>query len=403
MRLPEERVMSQSLWAPRAADREVGRELDDQLRQVQKLEAVGRLAGGVAHDFNNLLLGIRGYTELATRALDRNLSPREHIEGIAAVIDRAQALTRQLLAFSRRGDLELERLDLTDVVARMESLLRRLIREDIELASVFDERNVFVHGDRGQLEQVIANLAVNAREAMPAGGRLTLEVGTAELEADNPGGVPAGRFAVLAVSDTGTGIDPETAPQIFEPFFTTKPEGTGLGLAMVHEIVRQSGGSIWVYSEPGEGTTFKIYLPLAGPRAAAEPLPHGSTDGGAGESILLVEDDPQVREIVARMLDAAGYRVLATANGDEALRAAHAARRPIDLFLIDLTMPDRGGREVAAQLREAYPGTAVLHMSGYTDDTVVRRGTLEHGAEFIEKPFSSGQLARRVREVLDRT
>jgi two-component system cell cycle sensor histidine kinase/response regulator CckA len=388
----------------KAAERE-REDLELQLRRAHKLEAVGRLAGGVAHDFNNLLLGIRGYTELASRAVERETDPRPYLDQTSAAVDRATVLTRQLLAFSRKQVLRPERLDLNDVVAEMESMLRQLAGEGIELEAVSSSEDVFVEADRGQLEQVISNLGFNARDAMADGGRLTFEVSRVESGAGRPAGATPGACAVLAVSDTGCGMDAETVEQIFEPFFTTKENGTGLGLAMVHGVVTQSGGTLWVNSEPGKGTTFTIYLPLA--QAAglspkpAQPATVVAASAGAGETILVVDDDSQVREVVARMLEIDGYRVLRAADGDEAALVVSASERPVDLLLVDLVMPGAGGREVAARLLKAQPEAAVLHMSGYTDDGVVRRGVLERRAAFIEKPFSAEELTQRVRAVLD--
>ena len=372
-------------------------DLELQLRQAHKLEAVGRLAGGVAHDFNNLLLGIRGYTELASRALERNDDPRDYFDQISSAVNRATALTRQLLAFSRKQVLRPERLDLNHVVTEMEGLLRQLAGQGVEVEARPSSDEVFIEADRGQLEQVITNLGINARYAMTDGGKLTFEVSRVDLGAADLAGVTAGPFAVLAVTDTGCGMDAETVERIFEPFFTTKPDGTGLGLAMAHGIVAQSGGTIWVDSEPGVGTTFKIYLPLSQPSANLQPAPVGA---GAGETILVVDDDPQVREVVARMLETDGYLVLRAADGDEARMLLTTAVGPVDLLLVDLVMPGAGGREVAANLRELQPEVAVLHMSGYTSDPLVQRGALD---AFIEKPFSSEELNRRVREVLDGT
>jgi two-component system, cell cycle sensor histidine kinase and response regulator CckA len=372
--------------------------LERQLRHAQKLEAVGRLAGGIAHDFNNLLLAIRGYGEIALRAHDRGEDTHDELREIVAAAERAAALTRQLLAFSRQQVLRPEILDLNRVVGEMEKLLRRVIGEEVELEALVSANEVFVDLDRSQLEQVILNLAVNARDAMPNGGRLTLEVGFAEGDVD----LQPGPFALLAVRDTGCGMDPEIMTQIFDPFFTTKSEGTGLGLATVHGIVKQSGGSIWVYSEVAQGTTFKIYFPLSD-QARTPPvgltLPPAATMNG--ETILLVEDDPQVRMIVARMLEVTGYRVIAASDGEEALRQAGSVDGRIDLLLSDVVMPGIGGRELAERLREVQPEAAVLHMSGYTDDAVIRRGVLERGAAFIEKPFSAVELGRRVRQLLD--
>jgi two-component system cell cycle sensor histidine kinase/response regulator CckA len=376
--------------------------LEGQLRQAHRLEAVGRLAGGVAHDFNNILLAIRGYAELAIMSIERGEDASAEIVEIVAGSDRAAALTRQLLAFSRQQVLQPELLDLNEVVAETEKLLARLIGDDIDLEVLALAEDVLVDADRSQLEQVIVNLAVNARDAMPKGGRLTIEVGTAEVGSDHAVDLPPGRFALLAVTDTGRGMNSETAAQIFEPFFTTNPEGTGLGLATVHGIVKQSGGSVWVYSEVDEGTTFKVYLPLAtqgtaDTRALAPP----SAGQSAGETILLVEDDQQVRGILDRLLEAQGYRVLVASGGEEALELANPADGTIDLLLSDLVMPGISGRETADRLALIQPDALVLHMSGYTDDAVVRRGVLDRTAAFIQKPFSLDELARRIRELLD--
>jgi two-component system, cell cycle sensor histidine kinase and response regulator CckA len=374
--------------------------LERQLRQAQKMESVGRLAGGVAHDFNNLLLAIRGYAEVGATKANAHENPHEELEEIIAAADRASGLTRQLLAFSRKQVLNPEVLDLNDTVRAMERLLGRLLGEDLELAARTADEPVWVNADRGQLEQVIANLAVNARDAMRDGGRLSLEVSTVEAGSDHGAALTPGRYALLAVRDTGIGMDPETTAQIFEPFFTTKREGTGLGLATVHGIVKQSGGSIWVYSEVGVGTTFKIYLPLTEDAVPVRPAEPPISTRGSNQAILLVEDDPQVCRIVARTLSARNYRVLAASNDEDALRLAHPANGRIDLLLSDVVMPGLGGRELAARIRLLQPDIRVLYMSGYTDDAVIRRGGLSRTAAFIEKPFSSEELASKVRELL---
>ncbi len=397
------RVLGVAMDVTEAKDAEAKHEkLEHQLRQAQKLEAVGRLAGGVAHDFNNLLLAIRGYTEIALRAGARGEDTRDEIEQIQSAADRAAALTSQLLAFSRQQVLRPQVLDLNDVVGGMEKLLRRLIGEDVDLEAVVADEPVCVDADLGQLEQVLANLAVNARDAMPRGGRLVLEVSSVALGDEAATDLPPGRYAVLAVSDTGCGMDAETAAQIFEPFFTTKSDGTGLGLATVHGIVQQSGGSIWVSSEPGAGTTFRVHLPLVEQRAIAPPraVPASCGESG-GETILLVEDDRQVRRVVAEMLGDRGYSVLEASSGEEALRLADPQNGRVDLLLSDLVMPGMGGREIAERFKKLHPAAPVLYMSGYTDDAVVRRGVLDRSAAFIEKPFGSDDLARRVRQLLD--
>jgi PAS domain S-box-containing protein len=382
----------------RAADDERA-SLEHQLRHAQKMEAVGQLAGGIAHDFNNLLLALRGYGELAQRAIARGEDADEDIAEMLAATDRATALTRQLLAFSRRQMLQPRVVDMNQIVSEMQKLLTQMIGDDISLEVSAHEGPVWVNADPGQLDQVIANMAVNARDAMPDGGLLQLDVSTVDLDWHSAT-VEPGRYALLSISDTGIGMDSETAAQIFEPFFTTKEGvGTGLGLATAHGIVKQSGGHIWVYSEPGQGTTFKIYLPLVKEEAAlpeAEPEP---VVGGA-ETVLLVEDDADVRLIVSRMLKERGYDVVSAADGDEAVSVA-SRRDGFDLLLTDVVMHGLSGRETADRLRELQPGLTVLYMSGYTDDAVVRRGVLSAGTAFVQKPFSSDELARKVRSLLD--
>ena len=391
-------------------DRHVAEELrtklEQQLRQAHKLEAVGRLAGGVAHDFNNILLAIRGNGELALDALKHDADPIEEVEEMVAAAERAAALTNQLLAFSRRQVLQAEVLDLNEVVTDMDKLLRRMIGEDIELNAVVSADPALVNADRSQIEQVIANLAVNARDAMPGGGLLTLEVTTTEIGAEKQVDLAPGLYAMLSVSDTGIGMDSETVAKIFEPFFTTKEEGTGFGLATVHGIVVQSGGSIWVYSEIDHGTTFKVFLPLA--EQAAASLESKATakvaaiTESAGETILLVEDDPHVQRIVKNILSRSGYRVLSAGGAEEALRLAADKGDTIHLLLSDLVMPGTSGRELAEQIQVLRPDISILYMSGYTDDVVIRRGVLEAGMAFIQKPFGADDLSRRVRELLDR-
>jgi PAS domain S-box-containing protein len=378
--------------------------LEQQLRQAQKLHAIGRLAGGVAHDFNNVLLAVRGYGELALRAIGRGADATQEVEEMLAGAERAAALTRQLLAFSRRQVLRSDTIDLRDTVREMNKMLRPLIGDDVQLVTELCDEPVLVQGDPGQLEQVIANLAVNARDAMPDGGRLVIRVGFADIDATQAFDGAMVRSAVLSVTDTGTGMDPETVEQVFEPFFTTKDDGTGLGLATVHGIVTQSGGSIWVHSEPGQGSTFKIYLPLAHGTVAEKPLllPVAAPPaGGLGETILLVEDDPQVRAVVGKMLESLEYRVLPAGDGEAALALAEAFDGPIDVLVSDLVMPGLGGRQVAERLRESNPDTAVLYMSGYSDEAVVRRGVVDPNASFLQKPFATADLARRVTQMLE--
>lgn len=378
--------------------------LEQQLREAHKLEAVGRLAGGIAHDFNNILLAIRGNGELAIDALRSGEDATEDVQEIVAAADRAGALTAQLLAYSRRQVLQAEVLDLNEVVQDMDTLLRRMIGADVELLPVVADDPVLVSADRSQIEQVIANLAVNGREAMPKGGTLTIEVGTAIIGSEHAVDLPPGGYAKITVTDTGHGMAPETAAKVFEPFFSTKEEGTGFGLSTVHGIVVQSGGSIWVYSEVDHGTTFKIFLPLSEQTARlaltdAEKRPVTNTAGR--ETILLVEDDPHVRRIVHNILSRSGYTVLAAEGAEEANRLAQQESGTIHLLLSDLVMPGTSGRQLAEQIVRKRPEIAILYMSGYTDDAVIRRGVLEAGMAFIQKPFGANDLTRRVREVLD--
>jgi two-component system cell cycle sensor histidine kinase/response regulator CckA len=377
--------------------------LERELRQAQKLQAIGRLAGGIAHDFNNILLGVRGYADLARDRFTQGEDPRPEIAEVLAASARAGALTRQLLAFSRKQVLKLEVLDLNEVVAETERFLHGLIGDDVELEALVSDAPVCVSADRSQLEQVIVNLAVNARDAMAGGGRLTLEVRVAELGPEHGLSLTPGRYALLAVSDTGCGMDVATTSQIFEPFFTTKAEGTGLGLATVHGIVKQTGGTAAVYTEVGEGTTFKIYLPLAEPVERVEPVrvPVAAEGARLGETVVLVEDETQVREIVAHMLEQKGYGVFATADPREALEFAAVEGQSVDLLLTDMVMPHVGGRELAERFQQLQPEACVLYMSGYTEDVVIRRGGFARGAAFIEKPFDSQELAASIRLLLD--
>jgi two-component system cell cycle sensor histidine kinase/response regulator CckA len=379
--------------------------LERELRQAQKLQAIGRLAGGIAHDFNNILLGVRGYADLARDRFTQGEDPRPEIAEVLVASARAAALTRQLLAFSRKQVLQLEVLDLNEVVSEMERFLHRLIGDDVELEALVSDAPVCVSADRSQLEQVIVNLAVNARDAMAGGGggRLTLQVRASELGPEHGLSLTPGRYALLAVSDTGCGMDVATTAQIFEPFFTTKAEGTGLGLATVHGIVKQTGGTAAVYTEVGEGTTFKIYLPLAEPVERVEPVrvPIAAEGARSGETVVLVEDETQVREIVAHMLEQKGYGVFATADPREALQFAGVQGQSVDLLLTDMVMPHVGGRELAERFQRLQPEACVLYMSGYTEDVVIRRGGFARGAAFIEKPFDSQELAASIRQLLD--
>ncbi len=383
------------------------RRLEKQFLQSQKMEAVGQLAGGIAHDFNNLLTIIAGYSQLILDRLPPGDGVREKVEEIKNAGDRAAALTHQLLAFSRRQVLQPQVVDLNQVVANLDKMLQRLIGEDIDLVSLCPPGVGRVKVDPGQIEQVILNLAVNARDAMPQGGKLTIETANIELDesyASTHMAVKPGPYVMLAVSDTGHGMDPETQSHIFEPFFTTKEQGkgTGLGLSTVYGIVKQSGGNIWVYSEPGKGATFKIYLP----RVEEAPQPKTEVERPAArllgtETILLVEDEAAVRLLVRGTLEQSGYSVLDAGSGAEALVMANERTQPIHLLVTDVVMPGMSGREVAEHVTLAHPETKVLFMSGYTDDAVVRHGALESSAAFVQKPFTPDSLLRKVREVLD--
>ena len=385
------------------------RSLEQQVIQAQKMEAIGRLAGGVAHDFNNILTAIGGYTDLLLADLPPDDPRRQDVDEIHHAADRAAALTQQLLAFSRRQVLQPKVIDLNALVANVEKLLRRLLGEDVQLATALAEDVGRVRADPGQVEQVIVNLAVNARDAMPAGGRLTIETRNVDLDAayaaDHRTVVP-GPYVLIAVSDTGSGMSADTQSHMFEPFFTTKEvgKGTGLGLATVYGIVKQSGGSIWVYSELGHGTTIKVYLPrvdepaepLAAP-AFADPKSLRGT-----ETILLVEDEPAVRGVARQVLARQGYTVLEAPDGHTALTMVGAGGPSVDLVLTDVVMPGMSGRTLADQLRRRCPGLRVLYMSGYTDDAIVRHGMLEPGLAYLQKPFRPDALVQKVREVLNR-
>jgi PAS domain S-box-containing protein len=380
---------------------------ESQLRQAQKMEAIGRLAGGIAHDFNNMLSVILSYADLVMRSLPLASPMRAEVEQITLAGARAADLTRQLLAFSRQQVLMPKLIDLNASLDAMHKMLRRLIGEDIELRTLPCSGLARVRVDPGQIEQVIVNLAVNARDAMPKGGILSIETANVELDAmyasEHPG-VKAGPHVMLAVSDSGVGMDRDTQARIFEPFFTTKEQGkgTGLGLSTVFGIVRQSGGSIWVYSELNRGTTFKLYLPCASNTdllsglSSARPV----TFNGS-ETVLLVEDDEQVRVLAKVVLERSGFHVIAAAGCEEALKVEAAYDHPIQLLLTDVVMPRMSGRQLAELLAKQRPSMKVLFMSGYTDDTVVHHGVLEAGVQFLQKPLTPEGLTRKVREVLD--
>jgi PAS domain S-box-containing protein len=381
--------------------------LEEQLRQSQKLEAVGQLAGGVAHDFNNLLTGIIGYSELIISEVEKGSYLHQSILEIRKAGEHAASLTRQLLAFSRKQVMQPRILDLNDVVVEMNKMLRRLIGENIDLVTALDQDLGRVKADPGQIQQVIINLVVNARDAMPKGGKVVIELSNAYLDEDYAGhhiSVQPGWYAMLAVSDTGCGMTAEVQKRVFEPFFTTKEvgKGTGLGLSTVFGIVKQSGGNIWVYSEMGKGTTFKVYLPLI--ERAVEKIEvdveRKSALGGT-ESILLVEDEEMVRKMTCTILAMNGYEVLVAANGVEALQLVEEHQGLINLILTDVVMPKMDGSELVEIIIRKRPEARVLFMSGYTDDAIVHHGVLAEGIPFIEKPFTPRSLACKIREVLD--
>jgi len=383
------------------------RRLEEQLRQSQKMEAVGQLAGGIAHDFNNILTTILGYGSLALERVDRQDPLFEEILEIQRAGERAAELTKKLLAFSRKQILEPRVIDLNETVSGVERMLRRTIGENVRL--VFRPASGLgrVRADPSQVEQVLLNLAVNARDAMPAGGSLTIETANVELDGEfaqtHPEVRMSGEFVVLAVSDSGTGMDEATRARIFEPFFTTKElgKGTGLGLSTVYGIVKQSGGYVWCYSEPGAGTVFKIYLPRVAEDASNVAPRPATADLRGSETILLVEDEETLANLARRVLLKQGYRVL-TASSGAAAREVAAEHPGIDLLLTDVVMPGMSGRDLADELQRRFPGLKVLFMSGYTDDAIVHQGFLDPGLAFLQKPFTPDGLARKVREVLRR-
>jgi PAS domain S-box-containing protein len=383
------------------------RSLEKQLVQAQKMEAIGRLAGGVAHDFNNLLTIIMGYSDLLLEQVKSGSKAREEIEEIRRAADRAAALTRQLLAFGRRQVIAPRVVNLNDVVANMDKMLRRLIGEDIDLVTKLEPALSQTKVDPGQVEQVVMNLAVNSRDAMPEGGKLLIETANAELDANyarRHAMAAPGHFVMLAVSDTGCGMDAETQSHIFEPFFTTKEigKGTGLGLATVYGIVKQIGGEIWVYSEPGHGTTFKVYFPqVAGAERSVPPPKVLSTSQRGSETILVVEDEEAVRSLVRRVLESNGYVVLTASTAQEAARLCEQQERKISLLLTDIVMPGMSGHKLAHHVGFSRPEMKVLYMSGYTDNAIVHQGVLDPGTAFLQKPFTPDAILRKVREVLD--
>ncbi|MBW1999291.1 MAG: response regulator, partial [Deltaproteobacteria bacterium] len=383
--------------------------LEQQLRQAQKMEAIGRLAGGVAHDFNNILTTIMGNAQLALMEIDKGTPVLNEVQEVIKAGEKAAALTRRLLAFSRKEVVQPRILDLGEVIQGTEKMLRRMIREDIELEAILPPDLWKIYADPAQADQVIMNLVVNASDAMPQGGKLTVEVantilGSDYLKSHGLEGEP-GPYVMLAVTDTGIGMDPETISRIFEPFFTTKEKGkgTGLGLSTVYGIMKQNRGYVWAYSEPGKGTTMKCYFPAV-IEEGEETLPEEtSLQGGlaGSETILIAEDNDDLRKTVSRGLRGYGYHVLEARSGDEALKMCDKVKGPIHLLLTDVIMPGVSGKDLGERIRSQRTELKVLYMSGYTDNTISHHGVLEAGLSFIQKPFTPQALARRVREVLD--
>ncbi len=380
------------------------RRMQNQLEQAHKLESIGRLAGGVAHDLNNLLTPILGYSDILRDGAVKGEEVHKAAREISRAGGRARDLVRQLLAFSRKQVMEFKTVDINEIIESFGTLLRRTIPEDIDIRTCLDDDQLLVNGDAGQIEQALMNLAVNAADAMAKGGSLTIE--TAKIELDqaaesNRQGVLPGTYVMLAVSDTGCGMDEDTTKNIFEPFFSTKGEqGTGLGLATVYGIVKQHGGNILVYSEVDRGTTFKIYLPVSTETMVARAAAPETLDLEGSETILIAEDDLQVRQLACSVLARRGYTVLEAENGRAALNAADRHRGPIHLLLTDVVMPGINGRELYEKLTTTHPQVKVLFMSGYTENVVAHRGVLDEDVEFIQKPFNNYSLARKVKEVL---
>jgi len=396
---------SEAQLAAAVADRE---RLERQFYQAQKMETVGQLAGGIAHDFNNILTAIVGFGTLVAEQVSDNEPAAHNAAEILAAANRASALTRQLLAFGRRQVLHPTRLDLNDTVHALAGMLRQLIGENIDLQIICAPDVPSIRADQSQLESALANLVVNARDAMPRGGRLTIETSQVVLDDDYCSthvGVRAGRYARLAVSDTGVGMSQDLQARIFEPFFTTKEagKGSGLGLATVYGIVKQSGGNIWVYSEPGIGATFKVYLPLdtSDDPIAGRAEPQGGQWSKGNETVLLVEDAPVIRRLAREIMSRAGYTVLEAADAVQALSLVATHAGPIDMLLTDLIMPGPSGVDLAEQLKTIRDDVRVLFMSGYTDNAIVRNGLLGEGASFLQKPFTPEELLRKMRQVLD--
>jgi PAS domain S-box-containing protein len=389
------------------AESEREKALQAQLDQARRLESVGQLAGGIAHDFNNILGVIMNYAEFVADELEEGSSTRKDVDEIRRAAERAAALTRQLLIFSRREVVQPELLDLRQVIAELENLLQRALGERVELVTRFGEDLAAVEADPGQIEQVLVNLAVNARDAMPEGGRLLIEVENAELDDDyaymHPETEP-GIYVRLKVSDTGIGMEKETIQRAFEPFFTTKGkgEGTGLGLATVYGIVTGAGGRIDIYSEPGMGTTVKVHLPASSAAPGAGRDQARERPAGRGEVVLVVEDEPDVRRMAERILSKGGYSVIGTGGGEEALGVCHKADQPIDLLLTDVIMPGMLGTELVEEVKKLRPGLGVIFMSGYSHEVLAPEALAEqNGTAFIEKPFNAAELLQAVRDLLE--
>jgi len=380
--------------------------LERRLMQAQKMEAVGRLAGGVAHDFNNLLGVITGYGEITRRKLRDDDPLAAKVDQILKAAERAAGLTRQLLAFSRQQILQPRIVDLNGLVADMEKMLRRLIGEDVQLETSLDPDLGSIKADPGQIEQVLMNLAVNARDAMPDGGRLTIETRNTELGPDDVARRPptrAGLYVMLAVTDSGMGMDAETQSHLFEPFFTTKEtgKGTGLGLSTVYGIVKQSEGYVWCYSEIGVGTTFKIYLPRVDEEASPRRKPTAAGPAGGSETVLLIEDDASLRDLLCETLEGAGYTVLVADGGAKALQIADEYGGAIHLIVTDVIMPGLTGRQAAEKIKDAHSEVEIFFISGYTNEVIAKHGVLEPRARFLSKPFTPDDLLRKIRDVLD--
>lgn len=383
------------------------KKLHSQLLQAQKMESVGRLAGGIAHDFNNLLSTILGYSELALMNLHSGHPLRDQLQSINEAGERAAALTQQLLAFSRKQVLEMKTVDANQVIRLLAGLLRRVIGEDITLRLGLQAEPAVINADPNQIEQVLMNLSVNARDAMPSGGRLFIESSNVSIDESarlHRPEMPAGGYVMIAVSDTGSGMSREVREKIFEPFFTTKDlgKGTGLGLATVYGIVKQHNGFIYVYSEVGAGTTFKIYLPVSAGAAHLQREKEVPSLAGGTETVMIVDDDRSIRVLAGDILRPLGYRILTAASGEEALKMCASAGNGIDVVLTDVIMPNIHGRDLARRLEEAHPGIRVIFMSGYTDDMIAHHGVLGANVNFIQKPFTPTSLTRKLRSVLDR-